>query len=112
MKFLKFSLFSFPALVLFSSLLLAAEPKEASSTYSTTTGDYGWLPSIGVGFGHLDQSGISEGDGDNATLELFASYKYPASLWVADMGIGFQRQYFRNRFCFLRNRYSSPKISN
>lgn len=94
MKFLKFSLFAFPVLVLFSSLLLAAEPKEAANTYSTTTGDYGWLPSIGVGFGHLDQSGFAEGDGDNATLELFASYKYPASLWVADMGIGFQRQYF------------------
>lgn len=93
MSYNKFSILVLSTVYLLSNLLFA-NPKSAESTYATTTSEFGWLPSIGLGFGHLDQSGHAESDGDNSTLEVFASFKYPESAWVADAGIGFQRQYF------------------
>ncbi len=56
----------------------------------------GWLPAVGLGFGHLDQSGSSTADGDAFNFRVLSSWYLTNSNWIADAGVGIHRQYFDN----------------
>ncbi len=86
------------SVLLFSGGIFAASDTDSNrsvtSQYSTTTNRSGWLPSVGLGFGHLDQSGNSDVDGDSIAVTLLSTWYFDNSNWLADAGIGIQKQYF------------------
>lgn len=56
----------------------------------------GWVPALHFGIGTRDQSGNSSLDGDAVTAMFVGTYYFPNSAWLADAGLGFQKNYFRN----------------
>ncbi len=92
---------TFAVLMLASSAFAAGNNSSLDSRstarahYATTHSDEGFIPSVGLGFGHLDQSGNSEADGDGVNAQLIGTYMFGDSNWIADAGIGFQKEYLR-----------------
>jgi hypothetical protein len=70
------------------------ENRSTATRYSTSRSQSGWFPSLGLGFGHLDQTGNSENDGESLTALLVGTYYFTESPWVADAGVGIHKQYF------------------
>jgi hypothetical protein len=86
--------------VLFAGSVFAASTSSdnrssARAHYASTHSDEGFFPSVGVGFGHMDQSGNSNVDGDGISAQLIGSYYFGNSNWIADAGLGFRKQYFK-----------------
>ncbi len=71
--------------------------RSSADRMATARGDQaGWIPSIHFGFGTRDQSGNSDLDGDAVSAMFIGTYYFPQSTWLADAGLGFQKNYFRN----------------
>lgn len=68
--------------------------RSVAENYATTTSDRGFIPSLGVAFGHMDQGGKSDVDGDGVTAQLIGSYLFENSNWIVDGGLGIHKQYF------------------
>ncbi len=88
------------AILLFAGSVFAAssvaENRSAARGHlASTRSDEGFMPAIGIGFGHLDQSGNSDAKGDGINAQLIGSYYFGNSAWIGDAGLGFQKQYFR-----------------
>jgi hypothetical protein len=78
------------------STAATTETRGIARYHASTRGEAGWLPSVSLGFGHMDQGGNSDVDGDNVSLQLLGTYNFVNSNWLADAGIGFEKQYFKD----------------
>lgn len=74
----------------------ATTNRSVATNYSSARAASGWLPSLGIAFGHMDQSGNSDVDGEGLTALLVGTYYFPNANWVADAGVGFHKQYFKD----------------
>lgn len=88
--------------------------RSVASRYSTTQNRSGWIPSVGLGFGHLDQSGNSDIDGDAVSALAIGTWYFDNSNILADAGIGLQKEYFRDSqptvgLIQLSGRYEFPR---
>lgn len=72
----------------------AMDNRSTATRMSSATSQSGWFPSLGLGFGHLDQTGNSDVDGEGLTALIVGTYYFDQSPFVADAGLGFHKQYF------------------
>lgn len=73
----------------------AGTNRSIASGMATARNESGFMPAVGLGFGHLDQSGNSDIDGDAVSASLIGTY-YFNNNWLADAGLGVYKQYFRD----------------
>ncbi|MEZ0390569.1 MAG: hypothetical protein ACAH59_00010 [Pseudobdellovibrionaceae bacterium] len=73
-----------------------AESRSTANQYSTSTSEAGWFPSVGVDFGHMDQTGNADEDGEGVSVKAVGTYYFPNSAWLADAGLGIHKQYFED----------------
>ncbi len=70
--------------------------RSINTQYSTTRRTQGWLPSVGLGVGHLDQSGNSAADGEGYDVKAVGTFYPVNSPWIFDGGLGVHKQSFNN----------------
>lgn len=68
--------------------------RSMATRMATTTNPTGWIPSISLGFGRMDQNGNSDQDGDAISASLVGSYYFDNSNWIGDAALGIHKQYF------------------
>lgn len=86
------------ATVLFASAGFAQtdttmDNRSTATRYATSAGQSGWFPSLGLAFGHVEQTGNADADGEGLTALLVGTYYFEDTPWVADAGLGFHKQY-------------------
>jgi len=67
--------------------------RSTATRYSSSAGEAGWFPSINLAFGHVEQTGNADADGEGLTALLVGTYYFADTPWVADAGVGFHKQY-------------------
>lgn len=72
------------------------ENRSTATRYSSATSQSGWFPSLNLGFGHVEQTGNADADGEGLTAMLVGTYYFADTPWVADGGLGFHKQYLND----------------
>ncbi len=65
-------------------------------SYTTTRTERGWLPSVGLTYGYMEQNGTDGLDGGGMGISAVGTMYYPNSDWLADAGLGIQKFYLQD----------------